>query len=162
MISFDSLEHCGPSDVHLLTRHKRNLAQHDPAQRKVQIQLHKSTDAVVQLDGHVARMLHHQIGHVRVAHRLAAKVPAAATSASTTATVAAVRHAEVEFRVPEHLHVLAELVVGVDDDGAEVAHAVELEHQFDGLAGAGGQRVVAPADPLVTCVRACASGRSEE
>lgn len=107
----------------ILTRHKRNLAQHNPAQRKVQIQLHESADAIVQFDGHVASVLHHQIGHVRVADRLAAEMHAAQT--------------EEDLGVSEHLYVLAEHVVRVDDDRAEIPYAVELEHDLDGLTGTG-------------------------
>lgn len=49
-----------------------------------------------------------------------------------------------------HLDVLAEHVVGVQNDGAEVSDGIEFEYHFDGfpIRSVG---VISPAHPLVTC-----------
>lgn len=54
----------------LLTGHERHLAEQDPFQRKVQVDLHIPSDAVVQFDGHLPCMLHVRVAHVIEAHWL--------------------------------------------------------------------------------------------
>lgn len=55
-----------------LTREKGDLAEQNPLQGEMQVDLHVSSDSVVQLDGDIPRMLHVRVLHVSESHRLRA------------------------------------------------------------------------------------------
>ena len=100
-----------------------DFADHEPASVEVELGVDEARDVVGHGNDDVARELDERVAHV-------------VEDDGRRVRVAAPADAEAQHGATEHAHVLAEHVVGVEPDGAEVAHSLELEHDLHRRAAA--------------------------